>query len=98
MRVRARASACACNERVRLRVCSWVCLCSFGCVRGAFLLACPCVYACLCERMCVFVRFHRIAIPRVCVASVCVNVCVASVCARRGAVRALPSHGGDLRY
>jgi hypothetical protein len=33
--------------------------------------ACPCVYACLCERMYGFVRFHRIAIPRVCVASVC---------------------------
>ena len=28
-----------------------------------------CVTACLCERKCVFVRFHRIAIPRACVAS-----------------------------
>ena len=55
-----------------------------------------CVTACLCERMCVFVRFHRIAIPRVCVASA--RVCVASACVRRGAVRALPSRGGGLRY
>jgi hypothetical protein len=80
--------ACACNERVRLRVCSSVCLCPFARVH-ARARACPCVYACLRERMCGFVRFHRIAIPRVCVASVCV---------RRGAARALPSHGGGLRY
>ncbi len=55
------ACACACNERVRLRVCSCVWLCPFArTVR-------PCVYACLCERMCGFVRFHRIASsPRVC--------------------------------
>ena len=58
------ARACACNERVRLRVCSCVCLCSFWCVRAR-------VYACLCERVCGFVRFHRIALPRGCVASVC---------------------------
>ncbi len=72
------ARACACNELVRLRVYSCVCLCSFGCV-----LACLCVYACLCERVCGFVRLHRIAIPLVCVG--------------RGAVRALPSRGGDVR-
>ena len=68
-----------------------VCVCVYAhvCV-SVHLAACArardraCVYACLCERMCGFVRFHRIAIPRVCVAS--------------GAVRALPSHGGGLRY
>jgi hypothetical protein len=47
-----------------------------------------CVYACLCERMFVIVRFHRIAIPRVRVASACVRLATA---------RALPSHGGGLR-
>jgi hypothetical protein len=55
---------CACaraHARVRLRVCSFVCLCSFARAR-----ACACVCACLCERTCRFVRFHRIAIPRVC--------------------------------
>jgi hypothetical protein len=85
VRVCARACACASNERVCLCVCSCVCLCPFArarCVRA-------CVYACLCERMCVFVRFDQIAIPRVCVASACV---------RCSAVRALPSHGGDVRY
>jgi hypothetical protein len=50
----------ACNERVRLRVCSCVCWCP--CARAVR----ACVYACLCERMCGSVRFHRIAIPRVC--------------------------------
>ncbi len=79
------ARACACNERVRLRVCSFVCLCPFVRVRAR---ACACVYACLCERMCGLVRFHRVAFPRVCVASACV---------RRGAVGALPWHGGGLR-
>ncbi len=77
MRERARACVFGCNDRVRLRVCSCVCLCSFWCVRAR-------MYACLCERVCGFVRFRRIAIPRVCVAS--------------GAVRALPSYGGGLRY
>ncbi len=52
--------ACACNVRVRLRECSYVCLCPFARARAR-------VYACLCERMCGFVRFHRITIPRVCV-------------------------------
>jgi hypothetical protein len=41
--------------------------------------ACACVYACLCERMYGFVRFHRIAIPRVCVASGAVRA--AALCA-----------------
>jgi hypothetical protein len=62
-----------------------MCLCPFArCARARV-----CVYACLCERMYGLVRFHRIAIPRMCVASVCV---------RRGAVRALSLHGGGLRY
>ncbi len=101
------AGACACNERVRLRVCSFVCLCPFARVHACLarvramcvcvgacahvcvcvrlrVRPCACVYAWLCERMCGFVRFHRIAIPRVCIAS--------------GAVRALPSHGVGLRY
>ncbi len=71
-----------------------VCVCAHVCV-SVHLAACArarvraCVYACLCERIYGFVRFHRIAIPRMCVASACV---------RRGAARALPSHGGGLRY
>ena len=75
MRELSRACACAFS---RVFMCVFL---PFGCVRAR---ARACVYACLCERMCGFVRFHRIAIPRVCV--------------RRGAVRALPSHGGGLRY
>ncbi len=48
MRVGARTCACACNERVCLRVCSCLCVCSILCVRAR-----PCAYVCLCERMCV---------------------------------------------
>jgi hypothetical protein len=55
-----------------------------GCVR-----ACPCtcarVSACACVR----------AFPSDCIFA---RVCLASVCARLGAARALPSHGGDVRY
>jgi hypothetical protein len=40
----------------------------------------PCVFACLCERMCGFVRFHRIAIPRVCAPRRCARPPIA----RRG--------------
>ncbi len=44
-------------------MCVFVSICTRA--RGA------CVYACLCERMCGFVRFHRIAPPRVCSKRVC---------------------------
>jgi hypothetical protein len=45
---------CACvRVRVRSRVSSFVCLCSFVRVRARCVRACLCVYACLCERVCV---------------------------------------------
>ncbi len=95
VRVRARACACAkcaCNERVRLRVCSFVCSCSFVCVRVC-VRACPFV----CERMCVCscVSIGLRLCARACSERERECVCV---CARPAAVRALPSHGGDLRY
>jgi hypothetical protein len=71
-------SARACNESVRWRVCSSVCLCSCACVR-----ACPCVYARLFERT-------EIVIPSVCAAS----VCVLRPCVRLGAVWAVVARRG----
>ncbi len=78
MRERARECACVCNERVRLRVCSGVCLCPFARAR--------CVRACM-----------RASV------SACAGSCDSiglqfRACVRRGAVRALQSHGGGLRY
>ncbi len=83
-----RCASVRAHARVRaMSVC--VCICAHVCVCVHLSAVRACVYACLCECMCGFVRFRRIAIPRVSVASACV---------RRGAVRALPSHGGGLRY
>ncbi len=76
VRERARSCACLCNDRVRLRVCSCVCVCVHLCACACG--ACPCVYACLFERMCGFVRFHRIAIPRVCAPRRCARPPIAA--------------------
>ncbi len=51
-------SACACNARVRVRVCSFVCLGSFGCVRAASVRVCVPLTACVCAfpSDCIFAR------------------------------------------
>jgi hypothetical protein len=94
------------HVRVRaMRVCSFVCLCSFfACALGACARVCACMRACVSCVSCVSARACVCAFPsdcifaHVCEASVCVCVCVASVCMRPTAVRVLTSHGGDLRY
>ncbi len=102
--VRARARACACNERVHVH---GFCVCERLCVRrmrvcSARICVRPRVCACLFRRAFLsahlrvhFVHCHRIAFSRAIVFDVC--VCAVNACVCRGAVRAFPWPGKDRR-